>query len=104
MQRHILGILAVVVLAVGVVMQVRDDGAVAGTCWRIGAVLALLWLAMPQLREVPAWILGAAGLALLVVLRWPKALWALLPLAFVLARFFAASIEELFIPEEGECQ
>jgi putative transcriptional regulator len=27
-----------------------------------------------------------------------------LPLAFVLARFFAASIEELFIPEEGECQ
>jgi hypothetical protein len=84
MQRHLLGILAVVGLVAGVVMQLRGEEAVAGTCLRIGAVLALLWLAMPQLREVPAWMLGAAGLALLVVLRWPKALWALLPLAFVL--------------------
>jgi hypothetical protein len=84
MQRHLLGVLAVVLLAVGVVMHVRGDAAVAGTCLRIGAVLALLWLAMPQLREMPTWILGALGLALLLVLRWPKLLWAMLPLAVVL--------------------
>jgi hypothetical protein len=61
MQRHILGIVAIVVLAVGAVTYGGDDAAVAGTCLRIGAVLALLWLAMPQLRDVPVWILGAVG-------------------------------------------
>jgi hypothetical protein len=84
MQRHILGIVAIVVLAVGAVTYGGDDAAVAGTCLRIGAVLALLWLAMPQLRDVPVWILGAVGVALLVVLRWPKLLWAVVPLAVVL--------------------
>ncbi|MEX2112760.1 MAG: hypothetical protein WD845_06210 [Pirellulales bacterium] len=84
MQRHALGVLAIVLLAVGVATYGRQDTAVAGACLRIGAVLALLWLAMPQLRDVPAWLLGALGVVLLIVLRWPKLLWAMLPLAAVL--------------------
>jgi hypothetical protein len=84
MQRHILGIVTIIVLAVGVVKYAGDDAAVAGACLRIGAVLGLLWLAMPQLRDVPVWILGAVGVVLLVVLRWPKLLWAVLPIAIAL--------------------
>ncbi len=84
MQRHALGVFAIVLLVVGVATYGREDTAVAGACLRIGAVLALLWLAMPQLRDVPPWLLGSLGVVLLIVLRWPKLLWAILPLAAVL--------------------
>ncbi len=84
MQRHVLGIIAVVLLVVGVATYGRDDTVVSGACLRVAAMVALLWLAMPQLRDVPAWLLGAFGVVLLIVLRWPKLLWAMLPLAAVL--------------------
>ena len=58
--------------------------ALSGTCLRIGAVLGILWLAWPQLRQIPIWLVGVIGVALLVVLRYPKLLWAALPLSFVL--------------------
>jgi hypothetical protein len=84
MQRHVLGIIAIVLLAVGVATYGRDDTVISGACLRVGAVVLLLWLAMPQLRDVPAWLLGVLGVVLLIVLRWPKLLWAMLPLAAVL--------------------
>jgi len=84
MQRHALGIIAIVLLGVGVATYGREDPVVSGACLRVGAVLVLLWLAMPQLRDVPSWLLGALGVVLLIVLRWPKLLWAMLPLAAVL--------------------
>ncbi len=84
MQRHLLGIIAIVLLAVGAVAFGTSQEALAGTCLRVAAVLGLLWLALPQLRDVPLWLSGAIGMTLLVVMRFPKLLLAVLPLAVVL--------------------
>jgi hypothetical protein len=84
MRRHALGIIALVLLAVGIGTLATSEGALSGTCLRVGGVLAILWLAWPQLQEIPLWLVGVIGVALLVVLRFPKLLWAAVPLAFVL--------------------
>jgi hypothetical protein len=84
MQRHALGILALVLLTVGIVGQGRLDAGATGTCLRVGGVLAILWLAWPQMRGVPLWLAGALGVALVLIMRWPRLLLAALPLAVLL--------------------
>lgn len=84
MRRHVLGITAIVFLAVGVGAYGSSQEALTGTCLRVGAVLSLLWLAWPQLQAVPIWLVGLIGVTLLVVMRVPKLLFAVVPLAVVL--------------------
>jgi hypothetical protein len=81
MQRHAIGLLALGLLALGVAGYGRLDGGLTGTSLRIGCVLALFWLAWPQLRRVPIWLVAVLGVSLFVILRWPKLLLAALPLA-----------------------
>lgn len=41
-------------------------------CLRMGLVMSAAWLALPQLRQAPVWLLAGAGLICLVLARWPR--------------------------------
>jgi hypothetical protein len=47
-------------------------------------VIALVWLAYPQLQRVPAWLAAVIVAALLVVVRWPRLIVLALPLVVLL--------------------
>ncbi len=83
MHRPTIGLIAVILLAVGVYTHSSDE-AVSAACLRIGAVMAILWFALPQLRGVPRWLVLAVGVALLIAMRWPKLLALALPVFAVL--------------------
>ncbi|MEX0713076.1 MAG: hypothetical protein WD278_12045, partial [Pirellulales bacterium] len=62
-----------------------DWHTLATACWRVGLVMAVLWLALPQTRRLQPWLVGTllAG-AILVAIR-PK----LIPLALGVLILFA---------------
>jgi hypothetical protein len=61
MFRRKVGLIAIGLLAVGgVLLLVRADGTtiegLRGACLSVGVGMALLWLAEPQLQQVPFWL------------------------------------------------
>jgi hypothetical protein len=88
MHRPTLGLIALVLLtsAVGCYLFGWASGALYSALWRVGLVLALLWLALPELLRVRSKLLFGVFLAvvLVAVLR-PR----LLPLALVLCVVYA---------------
>jgi hypothetical protein len=67
MNRHALGLIALLLVVVGFITAFRgpEDGSAAGFaggCVRVGLVLGALWLALPQLKamfaRVPRWLVG----------------------------------------------
>ncbi len=90
MHRPTVGIIALVLLLSGATLLVwQPENATyqvwLSACLRVGAVMALVWLAHPQLVRMPAWLLFAVFL-LLPILAWkPKLLLLAVPIAIVLA-------------------
>jgi hypothetical protein len=84
MHRPTLGLIAVTLLAIGLATLGREDQALASACLRVGAVMAILWFAQPQLKDIPRWVIAAGGAVLIVALRWPRLLVVALPLAALL--------------------
>jgi hypothetical protein len=83
-QRALLGVIALVLVAVGLATWGGTNETVSGTSLRVGIVLGLAWLAWPQLRRLPGWMVAVVGVGLLVAMRWPKLLWGIVPLAIIL--------------------
>lgn len=90
MHRPTVGVIAVVLLGTwaaihGLGRASGDWHTLATACWRVGLVMAVLWLALPQTRRLQPWLVGTllAG-AILVAIR-PK----LIPLALVVLVLFA---------------
>ena len=68
MRRHLLGIIGLLLIAIGLVGQLKFSGAnnqseLAGILIRSGLLLGALWLALPQLATIPPWMFGAGLLA-----------------------------------------
>lgn len=89
MQRAVLGVISLALIAWGVADMVWWDtaggGTTGGVLLRAGLVLGAIWLALPGLRRVPRNVLiWAAGVAALLVAR-PRLLLIGLPAAIVLA-------------------
>ncbi|MHB1035907.1 MAG: hypothetical protein ACYC35_02825 [Pirellulales bacterium] len=90
MHRPTVGIIALVLLLSGATLLVwRPESATyqvwLSACLRVGAVMALVWLAHPQLVRLPAWMLGAV-LLLLPILAWkPKLFLLAVPILILLA-------------------
>jgi hypothetical protein len=74
MQRPLLGILAVVLLAAGGILLVAwpQYDTLLGACLRIGTVLGVVWLAWPQLSRLQPWLVLAVIAGILVVSYRPK--------------------------------
>lgn len=88
-RRLIVGILAVVLFVAGGAVWAfvpgGSDSVVTMTCWRLGAVLAVWWLAYPDLIRLPGWMVVIVLLTIPMVLRWPKILLVLLPALAIVA-------------------
>jgi hypothetical protein len=87
MQRHILGISAVVLLLGAVVtwLWLPDAKIILSGCWRGGALFAAAWLAYPDVQRLPNWLLLTVPVLLIVLLRWPWLLMLAIPLLIVVA-------------------
>lgn len=85
MHRPTIALIAVVLLAVGFFTHGQsDDDVISGACLRVGAMMGILWLAEPQLRNLSHGMVAAVGAGLLVVMRWPKLMVVALPFAALL--------------------
>lgn len=77
MHRPSVGILALVLLTTGTALWTFGDNtdttsAWVAACWRIGLALAALWLALPDMKRVPIWLLAGLLFGALVVARNPR--------------------------------
>jgi hypothetical protein len=82
MRRAILGLLALGMFAGALVVgrwSPGNDG-VAAFCWRFGAIAAAAWLAYDDVQRLPGWLLLVLLVLLVVLVRWPRLLWVILPL------------------------
>ncbi len=84
MHRPTIGLIAVVLLAVGFFLHNQPDTAVSAACLRIGLIMSLLWYAHPQVKDVPGWLVALGVVGLFVVMRWPKLLVFAVPIAALL--------------------
>ncbi|MEN6459254.1 MAG: hypothetical protein ABFC63_10015 [Thermoguttaceae bacterium] len=87
MQRRILGTAAAGLLVSAVATWLWGSGPNADAwlafCWRAGTLSAVAWLAYEDVQRLPGWLLVAAPLVLIVLIRWPKLLLPLVPLLIV---------------------
>ena len=84
MHRPTIGLIAIVLLVVGLATYGQSDQTLSSACLRVGVVMAILWFAHPQLSNLPRWAVAAGGVGLFVVARWPRLLVIALPLAVIL--------------------
>jgi hypothetical protein len=90
MRRRAIGLIAIVLLVIAVVMQIgqwQDPNAtdLESACLRIGAVMAVMWLAYEHLHRVPAWAWFTLPVFLVALARRPQWLVFLIPLAIALS-------------------
>jgi len=90
MRRFAVGAIAIVLLLIAVVLQIgqwEDPNAadLESACLRIGAVMAVIWLAYEHLHRVPAWMWFALPVFLVALAKRPQWLLFLVPLAIALA-------------------
>jgi hypothetical protein len=89
MQRHILGICALVLLAAAVAFRIWPPGSegsenlLNAACTRVGALCAVLWLAYRDLERLPPWIGSVVPVAGVLVALRPK--WAIIAIPLVIA-------------------
>jgi hypothetical protein len=100
MRRHIIGVMAVALLVGGLLLwiwQPMDQGSLLqleAACWRIGACLAVLWLAYPELLNFPRWIWIALPAMILVLAKWPRLFVLVIPL-FILYMFIRPRLSKV---------
>ncbi|NLX94573.1 MAG: hypothetical protein GXY83_00200 [Rhodopirellula sp.] len=88
MRRHAVGMFALMLLLGGVAFEIWPPVAsgsqqLQSACWRVGALMAVWWLAYKEVMRLPAWILAAIpALALTLAIR-PR--WFLIALPIVIA-------------------
>jgi hypothetical protein len=91
MRRRVIGILALVLLLAGALFWLRSPAQrgvamqIESACWRIGGCLALLWLAYPDLRNIPRWFWLVALVSIVILARWPRLFLLAVPLLLVYA-------------------
>ncbi|MBN2021430.1 MAG: hypothetical protein JW809_01430 [Pirellulales bacterium] len=86
MRRHAIGIIAIGLLAAALgFWATGTHQAVEFAFLRVGAVLAVLWVAYPDLRRLPAWMLVAAPVVLTLVALRPRRFLILLPILIAVA-------------------
>jgi hypothetical protein len=88
MHRPTIGVITVGLFVVGFVLwmiEPQGDHTAALACVRVGIIMAVLWLALPQLVTLPRWLMLTVIGAVAVVCFRPKALLFALPVLVVLA-------------------
>jgi hypothetical protein len=84
MHRPTIGLITVVLLAVGFATRDQSDGALSSACLRVGLIMAILWFAQPQLKHLPRWLVAVSAVGAFVVMRWPRLVVVALPVVVIL--------------------
>ena len=89
MRRHVLGILALILLGLGGYFYYfpRPGGTqqfIHASCIRLGMILLAIWLAYPEIRRIPRWMYRVLLLAAGVVIVQPKAIVIILPALLII--------------------
>ncbi len=81
MHRPTVGWIAILLFLSALLLRVwfPGDVSLADACLRPAIVMGLLWLALPQLSELPRWLTIAVVIAGLIVMWRPKALLLVVP-------------------------
>jgi hypothetical protein len=93
MQRHAIGIIAIVLLLSSVALLVwqrvepAEDWryALMGATVRVGVLMAVIWLAYRELKRLPPWIWGTMPVLLAVLAVRPRYLLIAVPIVIALA-------------------
>ena len=102
MRRHILGVCALIGLALGLlpyfvsVAGYSPADVLPASCLRFGILLGAIWLGYPQaqstLAKVPGWLIGSTLIAFIAVLIRPKLLWLVIPILGVVVALQALGV------------
>lgn len=90
MRRHAIGIISIVLL-LGAVWFLIWPASSAATlqletaCRRVGVLMAVLWLAYPQVHRMPSWLWTTVPVLVLILAIRPRWLLLAVPLIIVLA-------------------
>ena len=88
MPRHLIGLIAAILLLGAVVLFVLSpSGFWAQTdafLIRLGAIVFFFWLAWNDLRRIPSWLLVTLPVAAIVLARWPRWFLVLIPALIVI--------------------
>jgi hypothetical protein len=88
MHRPTIGAITVALFVIALVLwmvEPQGDNTLALACVRVGIIMGVLWLALPQLLLLPRWIVLIVVGAVAVVCFKPKALLFALPVLVLLA-------------------
>lgn len=88
MRRHVIGILALVLLGAAAALwiwplDVDWYQALLAPCSRLGAFMAALWLAYDEVKRLPPWLLAAIPMLIFILAVRPR--WFLIALPIVIA-------------------
>ena len=84
MHRPTIGLIAVVLLVAGFAIRGASDEALSSALLRVGLVMAILWFAHPQIKNLPKWWVAIGAATLFLVTRFPKLLVVIIPIAAIL--------------------
>jgi len=87
-QRTVIGIVAALLLSGAVALfffppQSAGMQQLKAACWRLGPVLFVWWLAYPQAKHLPAWLLGVIPLLVIILAVRPKWIVIAIPILIV---------------------
>jgi hypothetical protein len=94
MHRPTLGVISLVLIVGGAVLianPINGDSYSGAVSVRAGLVLGSMWLALPNVRRAPRWLLYGVGVLAVVLVLRPRLLLYALPVAAVVAFFGATS-------------
>jgi hypothetical protein len=95
MRRHAIGVFALLLLLGASVLcfwpaasgESAAVKAMEGAFWRVGALLAVLWMAWPDVHRLPAWMLAFGPAVLAVIAFKPRTAIYLIPVLLAIALF-----------------
>ena len=94
MHRPTLGVISLALIVGGVVLMLRPidgDSHLGAVGLRSGLVLGAIWLALPNIRRAPRWLLYAGAVLAAVLIVRPRLFLYSLPVAAVIALLGATS-------------
>ncbi len=84
MHRPTIGLIALVLLAIGAATYAQTESTLSAASLRVGLVMGIWWFAFPQLMSLPRWLVFTTVGALLVGAWRPRVLWIALPVIVAL--------------------
>jgi len=90
MRRIAIGIIAIVLFVGAAYFHAYPaEGAfwtqLEAACWRVGALMAVIWLAYPEVARLPGWLLGTVPILGIFLALRPKYLLIAVPIVIAMA-------------------